>query len=223
MSDERKREIVVPGEVIAKGDILPGEWTRKEGEEIVASRFGVVDKADRIVKIIPLSGVYIPRRGNVIIGIVTDITFNGWIVDIDSPYSSFLSLKECPRYINRNDLAEAYDIGEMVVAKVWSVKRNGIDLSVKSRGMGKINGGMIIKINPNKVPRVIGKEGSMINLIKNESGCEITVGQNGIIWLKGNDVEGQLLAKKAILLVTENSIAEGLTEKVEKFLKEEKK
>ena len=63
-----ERKIVVPGEVVAKGDYLPGEWTEKRGEEIVSIRYGLAEEANRLVKVIPLSGVYIPRRGNVIIG-----------------------------------------------------------------------------------------------------------------------------------------------------------
>ena len=217
------REIVIPGEKIADGDdYLAGEGTRKEGKSIIASRFGLADKSDRLIKIIPLSGIYMARRGNTVIGKILDITFNGWIIDIGSPYASFLPVAECPRFINKNDLAEFYDIGDMIVAKVWSVKRKGIDLTIKSRGLGKLEGGMIIKINSNKVPRVIGKAGSMINLIKEATGCDITVGQNGIIWLRGSKVEDELFAEKAIRFVTEKSFIEGLTEKTKEWLEEQK-
>ena len=217
------REIVIPGEKIADGDdYLAGEGTRKEGKSIIASRFGLADKSDRLIKIIPLSGIYMARRGNIVIGKVLDITFNGWIIDIGSPYASFLPVAECPRFINKNDLAEFYDIGDMIVAKVWSVKRKGIDLTIKSRGLGKLEGGMIIKINSNKVPRVIGKAGSMINLIKEATGCDITVGQNGIIWIRGSKVEDELFAEKAIRFVTEKSFIEGLTEKTKEWIEEQK-
>jgi exosome complex component RRP4 len=221
---KEKREIVVPGEIIVSGDdYLAGEWTRKEGKNIVALRFGLADKSGRLVKIIPLSGTYIPRRGNVIIGKVLDITFNGWIMDIDAPYQSFLSIAECSKFVNKNDLAECYDIGDMIVAKVWSVKRKGIDLTAKGRNLGKLEGGIIIRINSNKVPRVIGKEGSMINLIKNESNCDITVGQNGVIWIRGSKVEDELFAEEAINFVTEKSFIGGLTDKTKKWLDENKK
>src|SRR3989344_2132468 len=217
------REIVIPGEKIADGDdYLEGEGTRKEGKSIIASRFGLADKSDRLIKIIPLSGIYMARRGNIVIGKVLDITFNGWIIDIGSPYASFLPVAECPRFINKNDLAEFYDIGDMIVAKVRSVKRKGIDLTIKTRGLGKLEGGMIIKINSNKVPRVIGKAGSMINLIKEATGCDITVGQNGIRWIRGSKVEDELFAEKAIRFVTEKSFIEGLTEKTKEWIEEQK-
>ncbi len=220
---KEKRELVVPGEVIVSGnEYLPGEWTRREGKNIVAIRFGLADKSGRLVKIIPLSGTYIPRKGNVVIGKVTDITFNGWLMDIDAPYSSFLPLTECSKFVNKNDLSECYDIGDMLAVKVQSVKRKGIDLTAKGKNLGKLEEGMIIKINSNKVPRVIGKEGSMINLIKKESDCDITVGQNGIIWIRGERVEDELFAEKAIMFVTEKSFIEGLTDKTKEWLEKNK-
>jgi len=139
-------------------------------------------------------------------------------MDIGGPYSSFLPLAECPRFINRNNLFEFADIGDMLTVKIWSVKKGSVDLTLKSRGLGKLEGGKIIKINPHKVPRVIGKEGSMINLIKDSTNTEITVGQNGFIWIKGN-LEGEQKAEEAIKLVVEESASGGLTEKIEKFLR----
>jgi len=111
----------------------------------------------------------------------------------------------------------------MVVVKIYSIKGRSIDVTIKERGLGKIEEGIIFKINPNKVPRVIGKEGSMIKIIKDETGCNITVGQNGFIWIKGDKIENELLAKKAIIFIVEKSFIEGLTEEVEKFFKGEKK
>ena len=142
-------------------------------------------------------------------------------MDIGGPYSAFLPLAECPRFINRNDIAEFATIGDVMSAKIWNVKKGGADLTLKSRGLGKLEGGRLIKINPHKVPRVIGKEGSMINLIKDATKTEITVGQNGFIWLKGN-IDGEEKAEKAIKLIADESSAHGLTEKVEKFLEGKK-
>jgi len=212
------RKIVIPGEVIEKGEnFLPGEGTEKKDDEIIALRYGLAEESNRLVKVIPLSGVYQPRRGNVIIGKVENITFNGWILDIGASETAFLSLMEVPRYVNKGELEEVMDIGDMAVAKIWAINKRGIDLSIKSRGLGKIDEGIILKINSNKVPRVIGKEGSMINLIKEHTNCNVTVGQNGIVWIKGDKIEDELLAKQAILFVTEKSFIDGLTEEVTKW------
>lgn len=219
-SDKKERKLVVPGEIIVSGeDYLPGDFTRKESEEIVASRYGLVEINGRVVKIIPVSGVFEPRRGNTVIGRVEDITFSGWMMDIGGPYSAFLPLSECPRFIDRNDIAEFGDIGDVLALKILGVKKGGIDLTLKLRGLGRLDGGRIIKINSHKVPRIIGKEGSMINLIKDKTKTEITVGQNGFIWIRGIS-EGENRAEKTIKLIAEEASASGLTDKVEKFLEE---
>jgi exosome complex component RRP4 len=217
------RKVVIPGEVIFQGeDYLPGEGTEKRGEEIVAIRYGLAEESKKLVKVIPLSGVYQPRRGNVVIGKVENVTFNGWVIDINTAEGAFLSLMEVPRYVNKDDLEEVFMIGDMVVAKINSINKRGIDLTVKLKGLGRLDSGITININPNRVPRVIGKEGSMISLIKDETKCRITVGQNGLIWISGDKVEDELFAKKAILHVAEKSFMSGLTEEMKTWLEKEK-
>ncbi|HJX50736.1 MAG TPA: exosome complex RNA-binding protein Rrp4 [Candidatus Nanoarchaeia archaeon] len=219
-----ERKIVIPGEVIAKGEeYLPGEWTEKKGGEIVSLRYGLAEEINRLVKVIPLSGVYIPRRGNVVIGKVDNITFNGWVIDLGTAETAFLSLMEVPRFVSKDALEEEMDIGDIAIVKIVGVNKRGIDVSIKLRGLGRVDDGMIITINPNKVPRVIGKEGSMIKMIKDETGCDITVGQNGLIWIIGSSVEKELYAKEAIMFVSEKSFVTGLTDELKKWFEEKKK
>lgn len=216
--EKKKRMMVIPGETIVSGkDYLPSDGTRKEGDNIIASRFGLAEIAGRLVKIIPLSGVYSPRAGNTIIGRVMDINFSGWMMDINAPYTSFLSTKESGmRY--GEDMEDYLNIGSLAVCKIFSVKRKSVDLTTRIRGLGKLSDGLVVVINSNKVPRIIGKEGSMVNMIKQETNCNIIVGQNGIIWVKGDKVEDEIKAKAAILFISEKSFITGLTEEVKKFL-----
>ncbi|MCX8194312.1 MAG: hypothetical protein N3G19_03060, partial [Candidatus Pacearchaeota archaeon] len=134
-AEERKERIVVaPGEVVAVGmDFLPGEGTRREGNEIIATKFGLLEKQEKLIKVIPLSGAYIPRVGNVVIGEVIDVTFNGWIVDIASPHLGFLPMTEAAVYVKK-DLTEYYDFHDNIVAKIKAVKSRGIDLTMRDRG-----------------------------------------------------------------------------------------
>lgn len=224
MTKETKKEIVTPGEIIAKADeFLPGDWTMKQGDNVIATRLGIVEKSDKLIKIIPTSGVYIPRRGNTVIAEVKDIVNAGWQVEIGGPYSAFLPLRECPGFIETHEMENVYGIGDLIVTKIFNVGRTSIDLTMKSqeRGMlGKIKDGMVFKVNSHRVPRIIGKEGSMVKLIKDASKCGVTVAQNGIIWITGDNVEDKLFAKKAIEFIINNVTVDGLTEKVEAWLKE---
>lgn len=221
---ETERKIVIPGEVIfSEKDYLPGDGTEKRGNDIVALRYGIAEEVSKLVKVIPLSGVYHPRRGNVVIGKISNLTFNGWLIDIGSPENAFLSVAEYPKFVHKNALDEVMKIGDMVVAKIKEVNRKAIDLTMKLKGLGKIDEGIIVPINPNKVPRVIGKEGSMITMIKEETGCTITVGQNGFIWIKGNTIEEELFAKRAISFISEKSFINGLTDEVKKWFEKNRK
>ena len=216
-----ERKIVIPGEVIVSGDdYLPGDGTEKTSEGIIALKYGLAEEINKLVKVIALSGIYTPRRENIVIGKVELLTGNGWVIDINSNENGFLSLKEVPRYVNENAMEEVLKIGDLVVCKIWSINKRGIDLSIKTRGLGRIDEGLIVKVNPHKVPRIIGKEGSMIKIIKEKTNCNITVGQNGIIWIKGDKIENELFAKKAINFIAEKSFINGLTEEVEKWFSE---
>ncbi|MEK6888695.1 MAG: exosome complex RNA-binding protein Rrp4 [Nanoarchaeota archaeon] len=218
-SVQKKRKIVVPGEIIASGeDYLPSEGARRIGNEIVASRFGLAEEAGRVIKVIAITGAFIPRRNNVVIGRVTNVTFNGWVLDIDYASSAFLPIEECPHFINKSEMTQFLDIGDTIVAKIWAINKRGIDLSIKSRGLGKLEHGFIFRIGPNTVPRVIGREGSMVGMIKEKTQCNITIGQNGWVWIKGNTSEEEIKARKIIEFISENVSVDGLTEKVEEML-----
>lgn len=218
---ENERKIVIPGEIVVTGeDYLPGDGAYRDGENIVARKFGLSEISDRMVKVLALSGAYTPRRGNTIITFVTDITSRGWLLDFGGSQNAFLPVSEVPKYVNKNELREHFDFGEAMVCKVWDVSPRGIDVSIKMRGFGKIEGGMLMEINPNRVPRVIGKEGSMVKMIKEATDAEIVVGQNGRVWIKADSIENELNARKIIEFICENVTLKGLTEKVEEFIKE---
>ncbi len=213
-----KRVVVVPGETIISGeDYLPGEGTRREGEHVVASRFGLAEISGRAIKVISLFGAFVPRRGNVVVGRVRDITFYGWSVDIDSASSGFLPIEESPRFINKDEMDQYLAIGDVVAAKIWSVKAKGVDLTLKGKGLGKLEGGFIFRVIPSRVPRVIGREGSMVGLIKEKTGCQITVGQNGWIWIRGPNSDSEIRTRKAIEFVADKVFVEGLTDKMEEW------
>jgi len=218
---KEKRQIVVPGETIVTGnEFLPGDGAYRAGDEVVAGRYGIANIFEKHVRVVPVSGAYYPRRGNTIIATVVDITFNGWLLDFGGAQNAFLPVSEVPRYVNKNEMAEFLDFGESVIVKVWDVKSRGVDASMKMRGFGKIDGGMIIAIGPNKVPRVIGREGSMVKMIKGATGCDVTVGQNGKVWISGKDTDSEVATRKIVEFIADNATIAGLTEKVESFIKE---
>ena len=120
----KEREVVIPGEELATGmDYLPSKGTYRDGDKIIASQLGLVMIEGKVVKIIPLSGRYAPKRGDTIIGKVVDIAMSAWRLEINCAYSAMMSLAEATSsYIQRGaDLPRFYDIGDYVVANVTNV------------------------------------------------------------------------------------------------------
>jgi exosome complex component RRP4 len=227
MTDEIKvkdKDIVVPGEALAVGmGYLPSSGTYREGDAILASRLGLVKVEGKVIKLVPLSGIYEPKRGDVIIGKVIDVLISGWRFNTNTAYSAVLPLKDASsRYIPKGaNLTQYYDLGDYVSMKITNVtSQNLIDVTLRGPGLKKLEGGRIVKVNPYKVPRIIGKQGSMVSMIKQSTGCRIMVGQNGVIWLDG-DPKGEFTAVKAIRMIEENSHLSGLTDKVKAFLEKE--
>ncbi|OGM02259.1 hypothetical protein A3K72_03560 [Candidatus Woesearchaeota archaeon RBG_13_36_6] len=216
-----EKDIVVPGEVLAKGmDYLPAHGTYRKDDEIIASRLGLVTVDKRLIKIIPLSGRYLPKQEDTIIGEIIDITINGWRLNINSAYTAMLSMKDATQDFIRKgaDLTRWFDIGDYVVTSIRNVtSQNLVDLTMRGPGLRKLRGGRITKVNCNKVPRIIGKGGSMVGMVKKATNCNIIVGQNGFVWVQGNP-QDEVLAIETIKMIESNSHVSGLTEDIKTFL-----
>ena len=221
----KDKDIVVPGEVLAVGmDSFPGIGSYREGENIIAARLGLVQLDGRTIKLIPLSGRYIPKKYDTIICTIIDVNFSGWRVETYSPYSAMLSMKEATsQFIARGaDLIKFFDIGDNIACKIINVTSQMlVDVTMKGMGLRKLKGGRMINVTSNKVPRIVGKQGSMVSMIKDATKCNITVGQNGLVWIDG-PAEGELLAVKAVRKIEEESHLSGLTERVKEFLDKNK-
>lgn len=218
------KEIAVPGEELATGmDYLPSFGTYRDGESIVSGKLGLVNVDGKVIKLIPLKGRYLPKRNDVIIGRVSDVLMSGWRVDIDSAYEAVLPLKDATSdFIAKGaDLTKWFDIDDYIMAKIVNVtSQKLVDISMKGPGLRKLRGGRIIRVNTHKVPRVIGKAGSMVSMIKNATDTRILVGQNGLIWIESQDLNNENIAVAAIKKIERESHISGLTDKIKAFLEE---
>ena len=57
--------------------------------------------------------------------------------------------------------------------------------------------GELVEISASKIPRLIGKRGTMIQLIESQTKSVITVGQNGWVVVHCEDPNGLIKAKKS--------------------------
>ncbi|VVB74642.1 Exosome complex component Rrp4 [Candidatus Tiddalikarchaeum anstoanum] len=218
----KEREHVTPGEVLAEGmDLIPSEGTYRNGEQIISSIVGLVNLKNNAIQVNGFKSVYMPRRGDYVIGTVTDMNFSSWFIDVNCPYDASLPVREASREfidLEKNDMTYYYTYGDVIFAKIIGLTKSKIvTLTMKEQETKKLNGGIIMKINSSKIPRLIGTKGSMISMIKDKTKTQIIIGQNGIVWIKGEPVD-TLKAKNIIEKISNESHTSGLTEKIEKML-----
>ena len=211
------KDLVIPGQILADDEYYSGRGTFKENGKVCSSLLGRVSLRNKKIRVIPLKSKYVPKKGDVVIGKIKDVRFSMWDVDINSPYSGILPAFEVFGR-EKKELNKVYDVGDVLFLRVVDVDEiKKAKLGLKGRGMGKFKGGIIVDIAPTKVPRLIGKKGSMINMIKDKTKCKIVVGQNGLVWVKGNE-DMEQLTREIIHLIEAEAHTSGLTNKIKNKL-----
>lgn len=218
------RKIVTPGQEISTRNKRMGGNVFVERGSVYSERMGLVEVNEKRVEVIPLSSVYIPSQGDVIVGVVQDVTPTSWVVNIFSPYTAYLPVSRAfpnLRESEKLELDEKIRVGEVLVAQV-EIAGYGINpiLTLIGKRLGRKRKGRLIFVNPAKVPRIIGKKGSMINMLMKETGCEVIVGKNGVIIVNCEDEEKEALIHEIIRKIERESHTKGLTNRVEKLLDE---
>lgn len=220
MSERRKR--VIPGDVITTGSYRADQNTVLDGRLIVATAVGVSEIVDDTVRVIPLTGKYMPRIDDMVVGKVISHTSLAWELDINSCYVGFLPASDVfgRDFSARSDeLSTRLKRGDMVVARIANSDRSRDPLlTITDRDLGKIDSGELVEVSASKIPRLIGKRGTMIQMIETQTNSLITVGQNGWVVVSCEDPNGLLKAKAAITMVDRMAHVSNLTDKVRAML-----
>ncbi len=222
---EIKRKYVVPGDLIADGNVRPVSNAVRIGDKIFATRIGIAEVSREGARVIPLSGVYIPKVGDLVIGKIIDHSAMAWEVNINSCFPGHLPAQDVfGREFSsaRDDMTAKFRVGDMIACKIAAFDRSRDPLlTVADKDLGKIAKGEIVRISPTRIPRLIGKRGSMIQTIEQSTKCGIIIGQNGITVVSGPAADGILLAVKAIKMVEEEAHTANLTQRVKDMLQSE--
>ncbi len=211
------RRLVIVGDFLGQGSAGHGSY--EEDGNVFAKCVGLAEERNGMHVVIPLTGIYNPKKGDGIIGKIQDVVFTRLIVDINAPYQGTLSLSEAVEEfidLTKTDLSQYFNYGDMIFTEIMTVTQaKSVQLTMKSRTCRKLKGGRLIKVTPAKVPRIIGTKGSMVEMIKELTGTQIVVGQNGLVWIKG---EKEALAAEAILQIEKKSHVSGLTDQIKEML-----
>ncbi len=218
----KKKEVVVPGELLAEGRYRSSMGTYDEDGKVYSALVGIAELRGNTVKVVPLEGVYIPSEGDLVIGTITRVAGNNWKVDITGPYGASLHANNALRRPYDDDISRYFDIGDVIAAEITAFDRNsGPFLTLKGRGLGLLTEGMLLDLSPAKIPRVIGRSGSMISMIKDKLRIEAVVAQNGRIWIRAPDSPTLNLAIKAFKMIEAQAHTSKLTERIGAMLDQE--
>ncbi len=220
--ENAKRKYVIPGDVITTAPFRPEQNVILDGKRIIATVVGTSEIYDDSVRVIPLAGKYSPKINDLVIGKVVSHSSLSWELDINSCYVGFLPAQDVfgrDFSAHADELTSKLKKGDLVVARIANSDRSRDPLlTVSDRELGKIESGELVKISPSKVPRLIGKRGTMIQTIETATDAIITIGQNGWIVVSCENRNGLLKAIKAIQMVDEQAHIANLTDRVKLML-----
>lgn len=219
---ELKRKYVIPGDKIVDGNFRPLMNVIRIGDSIISTRIGIAEAGRDGIKVIPLSGVYIPRINDIVIGKIVDRSSLSWDVDINSCFSAHLPAQDVfGRDFSpaRDDMNRELATGDLITARIIAFDRTRDPMiTVQDRDLGKIPRGESLKISATRVPRLIGKRGSMIQTIEQATQTRVIIGQNGVVVVTGRSQGGIVLAVKAIKMVEEEAHTSNLTQRIKVLL-----
>ena len=199
-----ENQSVLPGDVIITGDYNLEQNVISDDNKIISTAIGFSEIENDVVSVNSLTGFYIPKADDLIVGKVISHNALSWEIDINS-YTSGLLMgsdifgKDYSAF--RDDLSLKLKIGDIILARIVNVGSRDPFLTIVGENLGKIDSGELVKISPAKIPRLIGKHESKIQTIETSTNATITVGQNGLIILKCNDSTGLKKAIKSLRVI----------------------
>ena len=196
----------------------PGPGTYRVGGKVYASQLGLLAPRPPLIQVVPLSGRYLPKAGDQVVGTVTDVQSTFWLLDIGAPRWAPLHMTGTSWKVDVGETERYLHVGDAVVVRVESLDATGrIGVTMLGEGLGKLEGGTIERISPARVPRLVGRGGSMIGTITHHTSAEVVIGQNGRVWIGGNP-EAIQRVREVLRMIEENGPRSGLTDRVERFL-----
>lgn len=222
MSHNNMPRTVMPGDIITREARRAGENVILDGDTLVSSKVGLVNVTDDAISVIPLAGKYIPQSDDLVIGKVISHTSQAWELDINSAYVGFLLATDVfggNFASNSDELTSRLDLGDLVAARVANFDRTRDPLlTIDDRDLGKIDSGVLVKMTPGKIACLIGRQGSMIQVIENATNAVFTIGQNGLVVISCENNDELLRAKSAVALIEQDAYLPGLLDKVNALL-----
>ncbi len=197
------KNIVVPGELLEERPFRTRNTYVEDGKTY-SMVLGLYDK--ETASVTPLEGTWIPHIDDTVVGVVSNVKNSVYEIDLDFHIRSIVIGGKYDRF--------EFKLGDVIQATIKDIEEKKTIILQYPR---LLNGGSVITVTPTKIPRVIGKNNTMIKQIIESTKSRIVVGTNGHIWINGGD---DALARAAILRIENEAHVSGLTERIKNMMEQ---
>lgn len=213
--------LVTPGEAIgASSGVRAGTGTLKQGNEIISTKLGWAKENNGVVFVDPIYSAYLPRSGDLVIGIVESVRNNLWFAEVNGPFNGLLPMSLAPWKVEFGAAREHMDIGDVMLARVQEVdEAHNIVITMKGVGLRKLKEGTVLDLPVNLVKLVRSDNDSILNSLKEVSDCRIIVADNGRMWVDGS-LENISMVRDAIDLLRSSGHMSNVTDVISQFVEE---
>lgn len=219
----KEGDFVLPGDVVKdlvamKNVVLqgPGLHTHDEPNSLLVTRAGVLRfKAPNIYWIDGLQKRYYPKKGDLVVGVVTKKSGDVFKVDIGSSELASLPLLafEGATKKQKPDL----QVGDAVYARLLSAHREMepelvcVDSYFKAGKLGPLSSdGFIINLDLNFIHKLLDVEFPLLHVLGKKYVYEIAVGVNGKVWINAKTTKDIFNLMNAFLAAEHHSSKEVL-------------
>lgn len=212
---EISKNIVLPGEIVSETTegLMCGTGVTVNNDKIIATVRGFVKQISQFISVSPMTSIYSPSVGDVVIGRIAQVQKQKWKVQIGCSVLADLRLANI--YLpdeqfrrrttaDERNMRQYFDVGDILCAEIQQVQTDGlIMLHTRQQHPKKLNNGMVVEVPSRLIKRVPVHISVMeIDSFK----YNVIFGLNGSIWISPEDPSGaQLLPRinnNIILLAT---------------------
>ncbi|CAL6029417.1 Exosome_complex exonuclease RRP4 [Hexamita inflata] len=178
---------VFPGQPLtANSSALPGPGTKQVNGQLFATRLGVPQQTNLFVSITASSYFYEPQVGDVVIGRVSQVVPNKWLLDINSAVPGVLKIDalNLPGLQRQRDSADESNMRAFLSENdlVCVEMRNNQQVHTRNQRFGRLMNGYLIKT------AVYLMNGNRHFLDVNN--VSIILAKNGFVWVGGKRIGG---------------------------------
>ncbi|KAI5121642.1 hypothetical protein M0805_001170 [Coniferiporia weirii] len=187
-SDGANVKLTSPGVPLTSSQaFMRGHGTYVDGDEVVASVAGTIERVNKLVTVRTLRARYNPEVGDLVVGRITEVAARRWKVDANARQDAVLMLSSVnlPGGVQRRKLESDelqmrtfFEEGDLLVAEVQAFFSDGaMSLHTRSLKYGKLRNGQLITVPPILIRRLKS------HFISLPCGVDLILGLNGYVWV----------------------------------------